>query len=107
MEKKKIGIRLRKNPLKSKDKSPYLATVVPNGKVGLDEILAEVAEKTHSSKETARLCWDAMMELINEELAQGHKVNTPCGRIAGEGRGDPDGTRHGRREWGCPLRGFP
>jgi len=76
---KKIGIRLHKNPLKSKDKVPYLATVVSNGTVGLDEILAEVAKETHSSKATARMCWDAMMEVVKEELVQGHKVSTPIG----------------------------
>jgi len=79
MGERKIGIRLRKNPLKSKEQSPYLATVVPNGKVGLDEILAGVAKATHSSVATARLCWDTMMEIIQEELKKGHKVNTPFG----------------------------
>jgi len=75
----KIGIRLRKNPLKSKEESPYLVTVVPNGKVGLEEILSEVAEKTSSSVQTVRLCWDAMMEIIQDELKKGNKVKTPLG----------------------------
>ena len=76
---KKIGYRIRKNPLKTKDAVPYLADVVPVGTANLDTILAEVAESLNITKARARLCFDAMFELINAELAKGNKVQTPFG----------------------------
>ena len=76
---KKIGYRLKKNPLKTKDKVPYLADVVPTGTANLDMILSDVAESLNITKARARLCFDAMFELINEELAKGNKVQTPFG----------------------------
>ena len=78
-KRKKIGYRLKKNPLKSKDKVPYLVDVVPTGTANLDMILTEVAESLNITKARARLCYDAMFELINEELAKGNKVQTPFG----------------------------
>jgi len=77
--KKKIGVRLHKNPLKSKEAAPYIATVVPNGHVGLDEFLAGVAKRLNTTHETARYFWDGMMEVVGAELAAGHKVKTPIG----------------------------
>ena len=76
---KKVGYRLKKNPLKTKDKVPYLVDVVPTGTVNLDTILTEVAESLNITKARARLCYDAMFELIHEELAKGNKVQTPFG----------------------------
>ena len=76
---KKIGYRLKKNPLKTKDKVPYLVDVVPVGTANLDTILADVARELNITKARARLCFDAMFELIHEELAKGHKVETPFG----------------------------
>ena len=76
---KKVGYRLRKNPLKTKDAVPYLADVVPTGTANLDMILSEVAESLNITKARARLCFDAMFELIHEELAKGNKVETPFG----------------------------
>ena len=76
---KKIGYRIRRNPLKTKDSVPYLADVVPVGTANLDTILADVAESLNITKARARLCFDAMFELIHEELAKGNKVQTPFG----------------------------
>lgn len=76
---KKIGYRIRKNPLKTKDAVPYLADVVPVGTVNLDTILADVARELNITKARARLLFDAMFELIHEELAKGNKVETPFG----------------------------
>ena len=76
---KKVGYRLRKNPLKTKDAVPYLADVVPTGTANLDTILTDVARELNITKARARLCFDAMFELIHEELAKGHKVQTPFG----------------------------
>lgn len=76
---RKIGYRLKKNPLKSKDKVPYLVDVVPTGTANLDTILSEVAESLNLTKARVRLCYDAMFELINAELAKGNKVQTPFG----------------------------
>ena len=76
---KKVGYRIRKNPLKTKDAVPYLADVVPVGTANLDTILSEVAESLNITKARARLCFDAMFELIHEELAKGNKVETPFG----------------------------
>ena len=76
---KKIGYRLKKNPLKTKDAVPYLADVVPVGTANLDTILTDVARELNITKARARLCFDAMFELIHEELAKGHKVQTPFG----------------------------
>ena len=76
---KKIGYRLKKNPLKTKDKVPYLVDVVPVGTANLDTILTDVAKDLNITKARARLCFDAMFELIHEELAKGHKVQTPFG----------------------------
>ena len=76
---KRIGYRLKKNPLKSKDRAPYLMDVVPTGTANLDMILSEVAESLNLTKARVRLCYDAMFELINEELAKGNKVQTPFG----------------------------
>ena len=76
---RKIGSRIRKNPLKTKDKVPYLVDVVPTGTANLDTILSEVAESLNITKARARLCFDAMFELIHEELAKGNKVQTPFG----------------------------
>ena len=76
---KKIGYRLKKNPLKTKDKVPYLADVVPVGTANLDTILADVARELNITKARARLCFDAMFELIHEELAKGRKIETPFG----------------------------
>ena len=74
-----IGYRLKKNPLKTKDKVPYLADVVPVGTANLDTILSDVAESLNITKARARLCYDAMFELIHAELAKGNKVQTPFG----------------------------
>ena len=76
---KKVGYRLRKNPLKTKDVVPYLGEVVPVGTANLDTILSDVAESLNITKARARLCFDAMFELIHEELAKGNKVQTPFG----------------------------
>lgn len=76
---KKVGYRLRKNPLKTKDAVPYLADVVPTGTASLDMILSEVAESLNLTKARVRLCYDAMFELIHEALAKGQKVQTPFG----------------------------
>ena len=76
---KRIGYRLKKNPLKTKDAVPYLADVVPVGTANLDTILADVARELNITKATARFCFDAMFELIHEELAKGNKVQTPFG----------------------------
>ena len=76
---KKIGYRIRKNPLKTKDAVPYLADVVPTGTANLDMILSEVAESLNITKARVRLCYDAMFELIHAELAKGNKVQTPFG----------------------------
>ena len=76
---RKVGYRLRKNPLKTKDAVPYLADVVPVGTANLDTILTEVAESLNITKAMARFCYDAMFELIHEELAKGNKVETPFG----------------------------
>ena len=76
---KKIGYRLKKNPLKTKDKVPYLADVVPVGTANLDMIMADVARELNITKARARLCYDALWETIHEELAKGNKVQTPFG----------------------------
>ena len=76
---KKIGYRLKKNPLKTKDKVPYLADVVPVGTANLDTILSDVARELNITKARARLCYDALWEAIHEELANGRKVQTPFG----------------------------
>ena len=76
---KRIGYRLRKNPLKTKDRVPYLVDVVPTGTVNLDNILDGVAEKMNLTKPTVQFCYDALWEFIHEELAKGNKVQTPFG----------------------------
>ena len=76
---KKIGYRLKKNPLKTKDEVPYLADVVPAGTANLDMILTDVAKELNITKARARLCYDAMFEFIGEELAKGHKIQTLFG----------------------------
>ena len=53
---KKIGYRIRKNPLKTKDKVPYLVDVVPVGTANLDTILTDVARELNITKARARLC---------------------------------------------------
>ena len=76
---KKIGYRIRKNPLKTKDEVPYLADVVPVGTVDLNEVLVNVAKSLNMTRATARFFFDALFELIGEELAKGHKIETPFG----------------------------
>ena len=76
---KKIGYRIRKNPLKTKDAVPYLADIVPTGTANLDMILSEVAESLNITNAMVSLCYDAMFELIHAELAKGNKVQTPFG----------------------------
>ena len=76
---KKVGYRLRKNPLKTKDAVPYLADVVPTGTANLDMILDDVAKEMNQSKAAVRFCYDALWEFIHAELAKGNKVQTPFG----------------------------
>ena len=76
---KKVGYRIRKNPLKTKDAVPYLADVVPTGTANLDRIIADIAKNLGQSKARIRLCYDALWEVIHKELAKGNKVQTPFG----------------------------
>lgn len=76
---KRLGYRLRENPLRTKDKVPYLADIVPTGTANLDTILANVAKDMGQSMARVRLCFAAMVEVIMGELAKGNKVQTPFG----------------------------
>ena len=76
---KKIGYRIRKNPLKTKDAVPYLADIVPTGTANLDTIISDIAKNLGQSKARIRLCYDALWEVIHKELAKGNKVQTPFG----------------------------
>ena len=76
---KAVKVKLFKNKLRSADKAPYLARVVPNGEMRLDDILREVVRETGTTVARARLAYDAMLEVLKEKLQQGFKVRTPLG----------------------------
>ena len=73
---KKIGYRIKKNPLKTKDEVPYLADVVPVGTVDLNEVLVNVAKSLNMTRATARFFFDALFELIGEELGRRVQLNS-------------------------------
>ena len=50
-----------------------------NGKVRLDDILAEVAKNTGWTVPTVRMYYDIFLKQLMEELQQGHKVETALG----------------------------
>ena len=76
---KKIGYRIRKNPLKTKDVVPYLGEVVPVGTCDLDQIVKDVAANLGITVARSRMIFNAMIEEITELLKQGKKVQTPFG----------------------------
>ena len=76
---KKIGYRIRKNPLKTKDEVPYLANVVPVGTCDLDRIVKDVAANLGIAVARSRMIFNALIEEITELLKRGNKVQTPFG----------------------------
>ena len=76
---RKVGYKLRKNPLKTKDAVPYLADVVPVGTCDLDQIVKDVAANLGITVARSRMTFNAMIEEITELLKQGNKVQTPFG----------------------------
>ena len=76
---KRIGYRVRKNPLKTKGVAPYLGEVVPVGTCGLDQIVKDVADNLGITVARSRMVFNAMIEEITELLKQGNKVETPFG----------------------------
>ena len=78
---KKIGYRLKKNPLKTKDKVPYLADVVPVGTANLDTILSDVARELNITKAVRRRF--------------GLRRRSLCGDPSGQGRVDGAKTTGG------------
>ena len=81
VETKVIKVKSYRNRTKTADKAPYLMRAVPNGAWHLDDILREVAKEAGGTVAQARLVHNAMWEVIQEELAKGHKVETPFGRF--------------------------
>ena len=78
---RKVGCRLRKNPLKTKDAAPYLADIVPTGTVDRETIVADIAKNLGQSKAWVRMCCDVMLAVIHEELVKGNKIQTPFGLV--------------------------
>ena len=76
---RKIGYRIRKNPLKTKDVVPYLGEVVPVGTCDLDQIVKDVAANLGITVARSRMLFNALIEEITELLKQGNKVQTPFG----------------------------
>ena len=76
---RRIGYRVRKNPLKTKDVAPYLGEVVPVGTCDLDRIVKGVATSLGITVARSRMVFNAMIEEITELLKQGNKVETPFG----------------------------
>ena len=76
---RKIGYRIRKNPLKTKDVVPYLGEIVPVGTCDLDRIVKDVAANLGITVARSRMIFNAMIEEITELLKQGKKVETPFG----------------------------
>lgn len=76
---KRIGYRVRKNPLKTKDKAPYLSDVVPVGTCGIDQIVKDVAANLGITVARCRMMFNALIEEITERLKDGNKVETPFG----------------------------
>ena len=76
---KRIGYRVRKNPLKTKDVAPYIGEVVPVGTCGLEQIVKDVAANLGITVARSRMLFDALIEEITELLKAGNKVETPFG----------------------------
>lgn len=76
---KRIGYRVRKNPLKTKEVAPYLGEVVPVGTCGLDQIVKDVATNLGITVARSRMLFNALIEEITEQLKAGNKVETPFG----------------------------
>ena len=76
---KRIGYRVRKNPLKTKDVVPYLGEVVPAGTCDTDMVVKDMAANLGMTKPTGRMFLEALIEEITELLKQGNKVETPFG----------------------------
>ena len=78
-ETKVVKVKPYKNRMKSADKAPYLLRVVSNGTRNLDDILQEVAKETGITMARSRMCYNAFFEVLQEELKEGHAVETPIG----------------------------
>lgn len=76
---KRVGYRVRKNPLKTKGEAPYLGEVVPVGTCGLDQIVKDVAANLGITVARSRMLFNALVEEIIERLKEGNKVETPFG----------------------------
>ena len=80
MEKKTIKVALRENKTATADKAPYLMTVIPNGTVGIPELVASMREDGLNVTEAQfRLYLNAMLEVAIEHVRKGEKVQTPFG----------------------------
>ena len=80
-ETKTIKVKPYKNRMKSADKAPYLLRAESNGTMYLDDILREVAKEAGITMARSRLCYNAFFEVLQEELKEGHTVETPIGRL--------------------------
>ena len=80
-ETKTIRVKSYRNRMKTADKAPYLLRAVSNGTRNLDDILQEVAKESGITMARSRLCYNAFLEVLREELKEGHAVETPIGRF--------------------------
>ena len=80
-ETKVVKVKPYRNRMKSADKAPYLLRAESNGTMHLDDILREVAKEAGITMARSRLCYNAFFEVLQEELKEGHTVETPIGRF--------------------------